>query len=97
MRGRSSGRCGIAAIMKVGVIGVGGINRTHNFMEFIVAGASAVQIGTANFYDPGLAGRLVADLERVIEGEGVESVADLVGTLRFGIERPRVGSPSAVE
>lgn len=72
----------VARAVKVPIIGVGGIQGLDDVMEFLVAGASAVQVGTANFYDPGLAGRLVDELDRVVAAEGVESVADLVGTLK---------------
>lgn len=87
----------VAKAVKIPIIGVGGIQSLDDVMEFIVAGASAVQIGTANFYAPGLAGRLVKELEEAVANEGVESVSDLVGTLRFGTERPSVGTPAAVE
>jgi dihydroorotate dehydrogenase (NAD+) catalytic subunit len=72
----------VARAVKVPIIGVGGIQSIDDVMEFLVAGATAVQVGTANFYDPGLAGRLVDELDRVVAAEGVESVADLVGTLK---------------
>ena len=71
----------VAQAVKIPIIGVGGIQTIDDVMEFLVAGASAVQIGTANFYDPGLAGRLVGELEAVITRLGVESVKDVVGTL----------------
>ncbi|HEX6984896.1 MAG TPA: dihydroorotate dehydrogenase [Planctomycetaceae bacterium] len=71
----------VAKAVKVPIIGVGGIQSLDDVMEFLVAGATAVQVGTANFYDPGLAGRLVDELDRVVADQGVESVMDLVGTL----------------
>ncbi len=72
----------VAQAVKVPIIGIGGIQTIDDVMEFLVAGASAVQIGTANFYSPGLAGRLVDDLDRIVAEQKVESVRDLVGTLR---------------
>ena len=71
----------VARAVKVPIIGVGGVQTLDDVMEFLVAGATAVQIGTANFYDPGLAGRLVADLDRIVAELDVESFMDLVGTL----------------
>ena len=71
----------VASAVKIPVIGVGGIASVDDVMEFLVAGATAVQIGTASFYDPGLASRLVAELEACLVEQGVESVSDLVGTL----------------
>ena len=52
-------------------------------MEFIVAGASAVQIGTANFYNPGLATQLVTELEQNLIAENCSQVSELVGTLVY--------------
>ena len=52
-------------------------------MQFLVAGATAVQIGTANFYNPSLAGKLVDELDALIQSEGYENVTDFVGTLQF--------------
>ena len=57
-------------------------------MEFLVAGASAVQIGTANFYNPSLSGQLADELVEILNAEGCQSVADIVGTLSDG--RPGV-------
>ncbi len=71
----------VAQAVDVPIIGVGGIECIDDVMEFIVAGATAVQIGTANFYDPGLAERLVEDLAEIVEEEGVESVSELVGSM----------------
>ena len=51
-------------------------------MEFLVCGASAVQIGTANFYNPTLATKLIDELDTMLEQEGCESVTDLIGTLQ---------------
>lgn len=69
--------------VKVPIIGVGGIGSLDDVMQFLVAGASAVQIGTANFYNPGLAGRLVDDLAETLAREKCASVSDIVGTLKF--------------
>ena len=50
-------------------------------MEFLVAGATAVQIGTANFYNPGLSAQLVNDLTNIVQEQGLSSITELVGTL----------------
>jgi len=71
----------VAREVEIPVIGVGGISNVDDVMEFLVAGATAVQIGTASFYDPGLASRLVSELDACLSELGVESVADVVGTL----------------
>lgn len=72
----------VAQAVDIPIIGVGGIESINDVMEFIVAGASAVQIGTANFYDPGLAERLVDELAEIVEEEGASSITDLVKTIK---------------
>lgn len=63
------------------ILGVGGIATLDDVMEFLVAGASAVQIGTANFYDPTVSMRLIEQLPDAIAQLGAVSVQDVVGTL----------------
>jgi len=65
------------------VIGIGGIASINDVMEFLVAGATAVQVGTANFYNPSLASRLVDQLEETVARENVAHVTDFVGTLKL--------------
>jgi len=72
----------VAQAVDVPIIGVGGISSLDDVLEFLVAGASAVQIGTANFYNPSLANQLVEDLEQVLIAEGCSHVTDLRGTLK---------------
>jgi dihydroorotate dehydrogenase (NAD+) catalytic subunit len=73
----------VASKVKVPIIGVGGIATIDDVMEFLVAGASAVQIGTANFYDPTVSERLVRELGATCETLGVRSVAEIVGSLQI--------------
>lgn len=72
----------VAQKVNIPIIGVGGISNIDDVMEFLVAGASAVQIGTANFFDPTLATRLVDQLDDVVIAEGCQHVSELVGTLK---------------
>jgi dihydroorotate dehydrogenase (NAD+) catalytic subunit len=51
-------------------------------MEYLVCGASAIQVGTANFYDPGAAPRLVDELSKLVEAEGWPDLSAVIGTLR---------------
>jgi len=74
------------ALPGVPIFGIGGIETVEHVLEFLVAGANAVQVGTANFRDPGVSGRLVRDLAAWCERHGVARVADLSGTLKT---RPR--------
>ncbi|MBI1345085.1 dihydroorotate dehydrogenase [bacterium] len=73
----------VAQRVKVPIIGVGGIQSLNDVMDFLVAGASAVQIGTANFYHPQLPMQLVQELEQTLNELGCSSVRDVVGTLQF--------------
>lgn len=71
----------VARNVKVPIIGVGGIRNLDDVMEFLVAGASAVQIGTANFFDPTVSTRLADALNAVAAETGISSIRDIVGTL----------------
>ncbi|MCC7420609.1 MAG: dihydroorotate dehydrogenase [Planctomycetaceae bacterium] len=73
----------VARAVRIPIIGVGGIQTVEDVMEFLVAGASAVQIGTANFYNPSGAEHLVGQLDALLEREGVADVNEVIGTLRF--------------
>jgi dihydroorotate dehydrogenase (NAD+) catalytic subunit len=70
------------ALPELPIIGIGGIANADDAMEFLVAGASAVQVGTATFYDPTASERLLDGLTGHLEEIGVNSVAEVVGTLR---------------
>ncbi|QDU93535.1 dihydroorotate dehydrogenase [Lignipirellula cremea] len=73
----------IAQAVKIPIVGIGGIATIDDVMEFIVAGASAVQIGTANYYDPTVSMKLLDALPGALAEAGVTRLADLVGTLDF--------------
>jgi dihydroorotate dehydrogenase (NAD+) catalytic subunit len=68
----------------VPIIGQGGITNATDALEFIIAGASAVGIGTALFYDPMVCKRINAGITGYLQTEGLKNVAELVGTLRTG-------------
>jgi dihydroorotate dehydrogenase (NAD+) catalytic subunit len=72
-----------AAAVKIPVIGLGGIATGEDAAEFLIAGASAVQVGTANFWDPGACARIAKELDRFLRGEKIANVREIVGTLRF--------------
>ncbi len=73
----------VAQAVATPLIGIGGIATIDDVMEFIVAGATAVQIGTANYYDPTVSTRLVDQLPEALTTAGVRSVSELVATLRL--------------
>ena len=70
-----------AAAVKVPVIGIGGIMRAEDAVEFFIAGAAAVQVGTANFVNPAAALEIVEGIERYLARHGIADIAELVGTL----------------
>jgi dihydroorotate dehydrogenase (NAD+) catalytic subunit len=72
----------VARNVDVPIIGIGGIATLDDVMEFLVAGASAVQLGTVNFYDPTAAPRVVAQLPEALTKLGVSSLRDVIGTLQ---------------
>jgi dihydroorotate dehydrogenase (NAD+) catalytic subunit len=71
----------VARKVRVPVIGIGGIASLDDVMEFLVAGASAVQLGTVNFYDPTAAQRIVDQLPKALAEFGAVGVRDVVGSL----------------
>ncbi len=66
--------------VKIPIIGLGGITTYTDVLEFMICGARAVQVGTANFTDPTAAYDIAKDLERYVEENGID-INDLVGTL----------------
>jgi dihydroorotate dehydrogenase (NAD+) catalytic subunit len=72
----------VARHVAVPVIGVGGIATLDDVMEFLVAGAGAVQLGTVNFYDPTASARIAGQLPEALAQLGAGSVREVVGTLR---------------
>ena len=72
----------VASKVRIPVIGIGGIGTVDDVMEFLVAGASAVQIGTANFYDPTASMRILDELPAALERTGAKCIREVVGTLR---------------
>ncbi len=71
----------VAKAVNIPIIGVGGIANIDDVMEFLVAGASAVQIGTANFYNPGLAKQLVDQIDAIVVEQGYEHYSKIVGSI----------------
>ena len=71
----------VAKAVKIPVIGLGGISSANDAIEFLLAGASAIQIGTANFIDPAISAKVAKGIVEYCEKHGVEDVNELVGGL----------------
>jgi len=73
----------VARCVKLPIIGIGGIMNGRDALEFMLAGASAVQVGTASFLDPGAAQRIANEMEQYLIERKIESVSSLIGALEL--------------
>ena len=71
----------VAKAVKIPVIGLGGISSATDAIEFMLAGASAIQIGTANFIDPAITVKVANGIEEYLSRHGFKSVSEIVGAL----------------
>ena len=67
--------------VKIPIIGMGGIAAAEDVLEFMIAGANAVQVGTMNFVDPFVWNKLLTGLEAYMTRHGIDRLADIVGTV----------------
>ncbi|MFN7935220.1 MAG: dihydroorotate dehydrogenase [Bryobacteraceae bacterium] len=72
-----------AKAVKIPVVGLGGIGTGEDAAEFLIAGATAVEVGTASFWDPNSPLRIARELDQFLKSENVPNVQQLVATLRF--------------
>ena len=70
-----------AHAVEIPVIGMGGITTGEDVVEFMLAGAAAVEVGTANYFDPCATERIVSDLERWCLEHRVQAITDLIGAM----------------
>ncbi len=68
-------------VVKIPVVGVGGISTTEDALEFLIAGARAVQIGTANFYNPAASEQIALGLQDYCRRRQIENITDIIGSL----------------
>ena len=73
----------VSRAVRVPIVGIGGVASASDALQYLIAGASLVGIGTAAMRDPRLPERIIADLTRWCERHGVRSIADVVGTLEW--------------
>ena len=71
----------VARTVKIPVIGIGGIMTANDALEFLIAGAAAVQIGTANFVNPSAAIEIIDGIESFLWKKGIGRLSDIIGTL----------------
>lgn len=71
----------VAKVVKIPVVGLGGIMSAEDAIEFLLAGASAVQIGTANFIDPTVTIKVIRGIKEYLEQNGFKKVQDIVGLI----------------
>jgi len=71
----------VAQVVNIPVIGIGGIDCTEDALEFLLAGASAIQVGTANFVNPRVSEDIVEGMSSYVKRNRLDSVRDLIGAL----------------
>lgn len=71
----------VSKVVKIPIVGLGGITNASDAIEFLLAGASAIQIGTANFLDPTTSIKVVNGIEEYMERHGISDVKELIGGL----------------
>lgn len=71
----------VSKAVQIPIIGLGGISSATDAIEFLLAGASAIEIGTANFIDPAISQKVAAGIEAYCERHGIASVRELTGAL----------------
>ena len=74
----------VAKVAKIPVIGIGGIMKAEDALQFFIAGASAVQIGTANFINPHVTTDVIDGIETFLAERNIASISDIIGTLETG-------------
>ncbi len=73
----------VVQTVSVPVIGIGGISRPMDALEFLIVGARAVQVGTANFVDPSVMQTIIDGIEEFCLDEGIEDIHELIGSLKL--------------
>ena len=73
-----------AQVVKIPIIGMGGIQNATDAIEFMMAGATAVAVGTANFYEPQTALQVIAGIRDFMQRKGIQNVHELVGSVQAG-------------
>jgi dihydroorotate dehydrogenase (NAD+) catalytic subunit len=75
----------VASAVSIPVIGIGGITTADDAMEFLLAGATAIQVGTANFFEPSAPEQIIQGMKEYLHQQGEHCIRDIIGTLQTGI------------
>ena len=75
----------VASAVSIPVIGIGGITTAGDALEFLLAGATAIQVGTANFYDPSAPELIIQGMKEYLHQQGEHCIRDIIGTLQTGV------------
>jgi dihydroorotate dehydrogenase (NAD+) catalytic subunit len=75
----------VASAVSIPVIGIGGITTAGDALEFLLAGATAIQVGTANFYDPSAPEQIIQGMKEYLHQQGEHCIKDIIGTLQTGV------------
>ena len=67
--------------VKIPIVGMGGVVEARDALEFMIAGATAVQVGTANFVDPFVWPKMLDGIEQYLHRHNIDRVRDLIGTV----------------
>ncbi|MEM6978815.1 MAG: dihydroorotate dehydrogenase [Planctomycetota bacterium] len=73
----------VHAAVDIPIIGIGGVSNLDDVMQFLVTGASAIQIGTANYFDPTISMKILDALPQAVRELSASSIQEIIGTLRF--------------
>ena len=71
----------VAKAVKIPVIGLGGISSTNDALEFLMAGATAIEIGTANFIDPTITIKVIDGIQEYLNRHNIKNINDIIGII----------------
>ena len=72
----------VASAVKIPVMGIGGITTWQDAIEYIMAGARIIQVGTANFINPGIAVSILEGMEEWLESHGISDITEITGIIK---------------
>jgi dihydroorotate dehydrogenase (NAD+) catalytic subunit len=72
----------VAQRVQIPIVGIGGIVSGNDALEYMIAGASAIEVGTANFVDPESTKNIIRDLDAYCRKNGIQSIEQIIGTLK---------------